>query len=149
MSPLANFFLSYAPFRLPSHLSSFVRGKTPFSTTPVVVSMLAVYLATIFGIRAMMTDRQPYKLTFLLRMHGMFLSLFSALLLALMLEEVIPQIWKQGLYHALCAVEAWTPVSVAFNPQKGSDSHFLHRDWNSTISSTTTLNTLNSSILSF
>jgi hypothetical protein len=112
MAPLADFLLTYIPFRLPRHLSSYVVGETPFSTTPVVVSMLAGYLTVIFGIKFLMTNRQPYKLTTLFQMHNAILSSGSALLLALMLEEIVPRIWKHGLFHALCAEEAWTPVSI-------------------------------------
>lgn len=116
MAPLANLLLAYIPYRLPRHLSSYVVGETPLSTTPVVVSMLAGYLAVIFGIKALMTNRHPYKLTTLFQIHNVFLSSGSAVLLALMLEETVPRIWRHGLHHALCADEAWTPVSVTRVP---------------------------------
>jgi hypothetical protein len=123
MSPLADFFLVYAPSSLPHHLSSYVVGVTPLSTTSVVVSVMAGYLAVIFGIEAVMTHRHPYKLKRIFQIHNMFLSLSSALLLALILEEIVPQIWTYGIFHALCAVEAWTPVSLNCGPPN-SDSHF-------------------------
>ncbi|KAF5355628.1 hypothetical protein D9756_003766 [Leucocoprinus leucothites] len=108
MAPLADLLLAYIPFRLPHHLSSYVIGKTPLSTTPVVVSMLAGYLTVIFGIKALMTNRQPYKLTTLFQIHNIFLSSGSALLLALMLEEIVPHVWRHGIRHALCDEAAWT-----------------------------------------
>lgn len=64
----------------------------------------------------------------LFMLHNFLLSTGSALLLALMLEEVrfwiahlwrtlltlyraqiVPIIWKHGLFYAICADEAWTP----------------------------------------
>lgn len=112
MAPLADFLLSCIPFRPPRYLSSYVVGQTPLSTTPVVVTALAGYLAVIFGIQAFMTNRQPYKLTTLFQIHNIILSSGSALLLVLMLEEIFPRFLKHGLFSALCSVEAWTPVSV-------------------------------------
>lgn len=112
MAPLADLLLAYIPYRLPHHLTSYVVGETPLSTTPVVVAALAGYLGVIFGIKALMTDRHPYKLQTLFQIHNIILSSGSALLLALMLEEIVPRIWRHGLNHALCSDEAWTPVSI-------------------------------------
>ena len=112
MAPLADFLLSCIPYRLPLYLSTYVIGKTPLSTTPVVISMLAGYLGVVFGTRAFMMNRQPYKLTTLFQLHNIILSSGSALLLALMLEEIVPRIWRHGIRHAICDQEAWTSVGI-------------------------------------
>lgn len=113
MAPLADFLLKYIPIpHIPYHLTHYVRGATPLSTQPVVLSVLAGYLATIFGIREIMKTRQPQKLTFLFQVHNVILSSGSALLLALMLEEILPIYWRHGLFYAMCDVGAWTEVSV-------------------------------------
>ncbi len=112
MAPLADLLLSSIPYRLPHHLSSYVVGESPLSTTSVVITTLAGYLGLIFGIKALMTNRQPFKLTTLFQIHNVLLSSGSALLLVLMLEEILPRAWNHGLHHALCNEEAWTPVSV-------------------------------------
>ncbi|KAF9015161.1 elongase [Cyathus striatus] len=109
MAPLADFLLSIIPFRLPSHLSSYVQGVTPLSTTPVVVAALATYLAIVSGICVVMKNQQPLKLTTLFQIHNIILSSGSLLLLALMLEEIVPIAWKNGFHHAICSEEAWTP----------------------------------------
>ena len=93
--------------QLPYHLTHYVRGATPLSTQPVVIGILAGYLATIFGIREIMKTRQPQKLTFLFQVHNVILSSGSALLLALMLEEILPIYWRHGLFYALCNGGAW------------------------------------------
>ncbi len=111
MAPLADFILKHAPIpHIPYHLTHYVRGATPLSTQPVVLSVLAGYLATIFGIREIMKTRQPQKLTFLFQVHNTVLSSGSALLLVLMLEEIIPIYWRHGVFGALCGAEAWTEV---------------------------------------
>ncbi len=112
MAPLADLLLANIPYRLPTHLYTYVVGATPLSTDKAVVSALVTYLVTIFSIQAFMKNRQPFKLTGLFQIHNVFLSSGSALLLALMLEEILPIWWKHGLHNALCAERSWTPVSI-------------------------------------
>ncbi|KAJ4484695.1 fatty acid elongase [Lentinula edodes] len=109
MAPLADFLLSVLPVSLPSYLTSFIPGKTPLSTNTEVLTTLASYLAVIFGIQAFKKNRQPQKLNTLFQAHNVILSSGSLLLLALMLEEILPIVWKNGLYFGICAPEAWTP----------------------------------------
>ena len=112
MAPLADFILKYAPIpQIPYYYTRYVRGETPLSTQPVVLSILAGYLATIFCIHEIMKTRQPPKLTFLFQVHNVILSSGSALLLALMLEEILPIYWQHGAFYALCNAGAWTEVS--------------------------------------
>ena len=114
MARLADIILKHVPLpQLPYHLSHYVRGATPLSTQPVVIGVLAGYLATIFGIREIMKTRQPQKLTFLFQVHNVILSSGSALLLALMLEEILPIYWRHGLFYALCDANAWTEVNTS------------------------------------
>lgn len=112
MAPLADFLLTVLPADvLPYHLSHYVAGKTPLSTLPVVSATLVSYLAIIFGIQEIMRDRPAQKLNTLFRFHNAFLTLGSALLLALMVEEVA-SIWvRSGTYNTMCNEKSWTPVS--------------------------------------
>lgn len=110
MGTLANLILYYIPpTRLPRHSTPFIIGGTAFSTLPGVLSLLAGYLVVVFGIKSLMNNRKPYKLTSLFQLHNIFLSLGSALLLALMFEEIGSHIWRHGLHNALCSQGAWTP----------------------------------------
>jgi len=109
MGLLADVLLALFPFELPVHYTSYVQGKTPLSTTPVVAASLISYLLVIFGIQAYMRDKQPQKLTNLFQAHNVILSSGSLLLLLLMLEEVVPIYWKNGLFQALCSADSWTP----------------------------------------
>lgn len=110
MAPLADLLLAYVPFTLPHHLTHYVEGVTPLSTTPSVLAALASYLAIIFGVQAMMKNQQAHKLTPFFQTHNVILSSGSLLLLVLMLEEILPIAWNKGIFHAICADEAWTPV---------------------------------------
>ncbi|KAF5314067.1 hypothetical protein D9611_006810 [Ephemerocybe angulata] len=109
MAPLADLILATVPYRLPLHLYTYVPGTSPLSTDTVVGVALVSYLATIFGIQALMKNQQPRKLTALFQIHNVILSSGSLLLLALMLEEIVPIMYKQGLHAALCDASSWTP----------------------------------------
>ncbi|RDB28889.1 putative elongation of fatty acids protein 1 [Hypsizygus marmoreus] len=109
MAPLADFLLAHVPITLPTYLTSYVPGVTPFSTTPTVLATLAAYLAVIFGTQAFMKNKQPHKLTPLFQTHNVILSSGSLLLLVLMLEEILPIMWTDGIFSALCAEKSWTP----------------------------------------
>ncbi|CDO71575.1 hypothetical protein BN946_scf184911.g45 [Trametes cinnabarina] len=105
MAPLADFLLSrlrLAELPIPYELTHYVQGKTPLSTPQEVYPALVAYLVIIFGIRAWMKDRPPYKLQFLFRLHNAFLSSGSLLLFVLILEEVLPHLWQNGPFFALC-----------------------------------------------
>lgn len=109
MAPLADALLAVLPANvLPYYLKQYTPPLTPLSSTPVVVGALAGYLSVIFGVQELMRTRQPLKLQFLFQLHNVLLSSGSALLLALMVEEIFP-IWrKHGLFYAICGEGAWT-----------------------------------------
>ncbi|KAF5375032.1 hypothetical protein D9758_000283 [Tetrapyrgos nigripes] len=108
MAPLADFLLAHVPFSLPPHLHSYIPGKTPLSTTPTVLSALISYLVVIFGIQAAMKNQPPRKLNALFQVHNVILSSGSLLLLVLMMEEIVPIIWKEGIFDGMCAPPSWT-----------------------------------------
>jgi fatty acid elongase 3 len=112
---LADIILDYVPLpSVPSYLTSWQPGTTPLSTTPVVVSIMASYLTTIFTIQYLMKNKPAYVLNTWFRAHNIILSVGSGLLLILMLEEVLPIVFKHGLRYAICDTKAWTPVSHDF-----------------------------------
>ena len=114
MAPLADFILQYVHLpTLPYFLTHYVPGATPLSTRPVVITALISYLAVVFGIREFMKTRQPQKLQLLFQTHNVVLSSGSALLLALMLEEILPIAWEHGPFYAICNTAAWTEVIIS------------------------------------
>ena len=99
-------------------------GKTPLSTLPELVAAIATYLAVIFGGRELMKNRPAFtssiKIPFLV--HNLALTFGSGLLLALILEEIVP-IWRRnGFYYAICGEGAWTMVSYMSLTRFGSIS---------------------------
>jgi fatty acid elongase 3 len=112
---LADLILTYSPIPLsavPNYLTSWQPGITPISTTPVVLTIMAAYLTTIFTIQHLLHDKQPYVLLTWFRAHNIVLSLGSALLFALMLEEIVPIVSRHGIRYAICDKAAWTPVRL-------------------------------------
>ncbi|EJD03957.1 GNS1/SUR4 membrane protein [Fomitiporia mediterranea MF3/22] len=110
MAPLADFILEHVPLpTLPHYLTSYVPGKTPLSTPTSVVAALVSYLAVVFGVQRIMKSQPPLRLQFLFQLHNIVLSAGSALLLALMVEEIAPIVWKNGLFYGICNDGAWTP----------------------------------------
>ena len=132
MFNLADFLLSKISYRLPRHLYTYVKGVTPLSTDTSVLAALASYLVIIFSIQGFLKNRKPHKLTTLFQTHNILLSSGSLFVLALILEEIVPILWKHGIHYALCAESAWTPVSSHFQHLFRSDFLSGYREWNST-----------------
>ncbi|CAO1622037.1 unnamed protein product [Jaminaea pallidilutea] len=83
---------------------------TPLSTLPSVSAAIVTYLAVVFGGRQLMKGRQPFgeslQIPFLI--HNLALTIGSGLLLAVMLEEIIPILSRGGLFYGICHEAAWT-----------------------------------------
>jgi len=110
MAPFADFILTHVPLpSVPHYLTSYVPGETPLSTWTSVCAALVSYLAIIFGTREIMKSRPPQKLNALFRVHNVVLSAGSLILLVLMMEEVLPRMWRDGIFNAMCADSSWTP----------------------------------------
>ncbi|GAA6036923.1 hypothetical protein JCM8097_006356 [Rhodosporidiobolus ruineniae] len=98
------------PFpRLPLAVERWIPGVSPLSTDKEVVVAIAVYLVTIFGGQALMRGFKPYRFKPLFMLHNALLSAGSLLVLLLMLEEILPIVYKHGLFYAICNNDAWTP----------------------------------------
>ncbi|EIM83410.1 elongase of fatty acids ELO [Stereum hirsutum FP-91666 SS1] len=109
MAPLADFLLQHVPLpHLPYYLNHWVPGASPLSNQSTVVGTLVGYLVTIFSIREIMKTRQAKRLQYLFQLHNLLLTSGSALLLVLMAEEILPILWKNGLFYAMCNEGAWT-----------------------------------------
>lgn len=111
MAPLADFILAYVPLpTLPRYLVSYVPGETPLSTPQEVFPALAAYLVIIFSVQAAMKNRPAMKLQIPFQIHNVFLSSGSLLLMSLILEEVVPMVFKHGVFWGLCNEGMWTNV---------------------------------------
>lgn len=84
-------------------------GTSPMSTDAQVAVAVVIYLSTIFGTRELMKDRPAFKFARLFQIHNLLLSSASGLLLALMLQEIVPVMYNHGLFYAICNINSWTP----------------------------------------
>ncbi|WRT66031.1 uncharacterized protein IL334_002982 [Kwoniella shivajii] len=100
--------------KVPIQYKTWVPGSSPLSTQKEVVAAIGTYLLVIFGGRELMKHRQPFKLTGPFRFHNVYLTLGSGLLLALMLEELVPMILKHGFFWTICNSSAFTPRLVTY-----------------------------------
>lgn len=92
---------------------NFDSEHTPMSTMLATATALISYYLIIFGGREFMKERQPMQLNGLFKIHNFYLTLISGALLALFLEHLIPEITRNGVFHAICAYDGgWTPQLV-------------------------------------
>jgi fatty acid elongase 3 len=108
----------------------FERGETPLSTFKAMATMLVTYYVVVFGGREFMRSREPFKLSFLFKVHNFYLTAISFILLVLFAEQLIPEVARNGIFHAICDheggwtnelvilyyVSAWTPPTRATWP---------------------------------
>lgn len=96
----------------PAEKFRFVPEETPFSTLTETVSMIILYVVVIFGGRELMRNRQPLKLNGLFKVHNFMLTAISGALLVLFAEQLIPSLWRSGLYDNICGASGWTDKLV-------------------------------------
>jgi len=97
---------------VPEQYWQWQNGESPLSAHSAVLGAMCTYLAVIFGGQKLMADRKPMKLRPLFMLHNILLSTGSLWLLALMLEQVVPIIYRHGFFYSICHVDAWTPQMV-------------------------------------
>lgn len=60
-----------------------------------------------------MRDRQAIKLNWLFKVHNLYLTLISGVLLVLFLEQLIPTVVRHGVFYAICSQRGgWTDKLV-------------------------------------
>ena len=91
----------------------FEQGKTAFSTFGVTAGTLLTYYLVIFGGREIMRNRPALQLNFLFKIHNFYLTAISGVLLVLFLEQLIPEVVRNGVFHAVCDhAGGWTDKLV-------------------------------------
>jgi fatty acid elongase 3 len=116
LSPWANFNKAWTVIMgYPAEHFKFIPGNTPFSTLSETLATIAVYVVVIFGGREVMRNREPYRLTGLFMAHNFILTAISGVLLVLFAEQLIPTLWRGGLYENICGASGWTqPLVVLY-----------------------------------
>ncbi|KAI9798648.1 MAG: hypothetical protein M1833_004637 [Piccolia ochrophora] len=91
----------------------FVQGKTTMSTLPTTAALITSYYVIIFGGREIMRNRPAMKLNGLFMVHNLYLTIISAILLALFVEQLVPTVWRHGIFYAICDHDGgWTKPLV-------------------------------------
>lgn len=91
----------------------FVQGVTPMSTLKETATALITYYVVIFGGREIMRNRTAFKLNGLFMLHNLFLTIFSGVLLVLFIEQLLPTLWRHGVFYAICDHDGgWTKPLV-------------------------------------
>lgn len=96
----------------PADEFKFVPGSTPMSTLSATLIVIISYYAIIFGGREWMRNRPAYKLNTLFMAHNLMLTVVSGSLLVLFAGQLVPQIWKFGVYENICGASGWTDPLV-------------------------------------
>ena len=105
----------------------FIRGVTPMSTMPETAIMLVAYYVIVFGGREVMKSRPALKLNTLFMIHNLYLTIISGILLALFIEQLLPTIWRHGIFFAICDYEGgWTqPLIVIYYVSSAPQSDMI------------------------
>lgn len=91
----------------------FVAGETPMASLKETVTMLITYYIVVLGGRELMRGREPFKLSFFFKVHNFYLTVISGVLLLLFIEQLLPELVRNGVFHAICAYEGgWTDKLV-------------------------------------
>ena len=93
-------------------LFKFVPGQTPMSTLRVTLLFILAYYTVVLGGRELMQKRKPYKLNRLFIIHNFYLSVISGSLLLLFAQQLMPGIWKNGLFDGVCGATGWSEKLV-------------------------------------
>lgn len=109
LSPWANFDkLWTSVMGYPAVEFNFRSGETAFSTFKETMGMIALYLVVVFGGRRFMRNRKPLNLNGPFMAHNFMLTIVSGALLVLFAEQLLPTLWRCGLYENICGRSGWT-----------------------------------------
>lgn len=83
-------------------------GATPMLTLKETAAVLVSYYIIVLGGREFMRSRPAFKLNDLFLIHNFYLTAISGALLVLFLEQLVPTLWKTGVFETICGDGGWT-----------------------------------------
>jgi fatty acid elongase 3 len=86
----------------------FTPGRTPLATFSEAGGAIALYYLIIFGGREVMRSQPALKLNTLFIIHNFYLTAISGGLLLLFAQQLIPGLWRHGLYDGICGATGWS-----------------------------------------
>lgn len=109
--------MGYAPTEF-----EFVEGQTFMSTKTAAAVALIGYYVVIFGGRELMRNRSAMTLKVPFIIHNLYLTIISGALLVLFIEQLLPTLWRHGVFYAICDHDGgWTKQLVIL--------YFVRRDF--------------------
>lgn len=102
----------------------FVSGTTPLSTLKETAAVLISYYVIILGGRELMKNRSAFSFNPVFMMHNLGLTIISGGLLALFIEQLLPTVWRHGIFFAICDERGgWTEKLVTLYYVYTRDQH--------------------------
>ncbi|KAH8704786.1 ELO family [Talaromyces proteolyticus] len=96
-------------FRYPATEFQVTPGVTPMTTLGATISVIVTYYCVVLGGQKLMKGLPAMKLQTAFILHNLSLTVISSLLLILFIEQLLPTLWKKGLFTAICEAEGgWT-----------------------------------------
>ena len=100
-------------FGYPPQNFRFRGGVTVGSTLTETVIALVAYYIIVFGGRELMKKREPFVINGPFMVHNLYLTIISGGLLALFIEQLLPEVIRNGIFHAICSADGgWTDKLV-------------------------------------
>jgi hypothetical protein len=110
---------------------TFVPGATPMSTFKGTAITLVTYYVVVLGGREIMRNRKPFSINGLFMLHNFYLTAISATLLVLFVEQLVPTIFRHGVFFAICDHKGgWTKelVTLYYVKEGDVDHHSIVAD---------------------
>ncbi|KAF7725238.1 hypothetical protein EC973_000326 [Apophysomyces ossiformis] len=90
----------------------FTPGVTPLATFR---EGFILYFVVIFGGQYLMTNRAPVRLSLVNQIHNFLLTVVSGALLIMIGEQILPKIYRHGLFYGLCDDDAYSqPLELLY-----------------------------------
>lgn len=80
----------------------FTPRVTPMSSMKEAAGLIIAYYVIIFGGREIMKSRPAFKLNGPFMIHNFYLTAISAILLSLFTEQLLPTVYRHGIFYAVC-----------------------------------------------